>query len=88
MSKPLTADEVLNKEFLDIRCRILDLAAMLDRLDRATGSVAQDRRLELIRRGLAALEQGTPGRAEQVQLIFSQPYEENWQEKYAVARRV
>ncbi|MBL8830004.1 MAG: hypothetical protein JNM18_23700 [Planctomycetaceae bacterium] len=82
-----TADEVLTKEFLEIRTRILDLAAMLDRLDRATGDVATDRRMGMIRQGLAALESSEPGRAERVQLIFSLPYEAQWQEKMSVAKR-
>jgi hypothetical protein len=87
MPKSKTADEVLTKEFLEIRTRILDLAAMLDRLDRATGDVAHDRRMAMIRQGLAALESAEPGRAERVQLIFSLPYEEQWQEKFSVAKR-
>ncbi len=83
-----TADEVLTKEFLEIRTRILDLAAMLDRLDRATGDVTHDRRMAMIRQGLAALESTDPGRAERVQLIFSLPYEAQWQETMSVAKRI
>src|SRR5438105_3688541 len=38
MSSLLTAPEVLNREFLEIRSKILELAAALDRIARADGS--------------------------------------------------
>lgn len=31
----LTATEVLNKEFLEVRCQLIEIAASLDRIDRA-----------------------------------------------------
>lgn len=78
MSAPVAAPDVLNREFLEIRAKILELAAALDRLDRATGSVDADERVKRIKRGLAALADTDVGRAERVQLIFSLPYEETW----------
>ena len=44
MPIPLDKPEVLNREFLEIRARLLQVAASLDRLDRADGSVAGRRR--------------------------------------------
>jgi hypothetical protein len=35
MPIPLDATEVLNREFLEIRAKLLEIAAALDRLDRA-----------------------------------------------------
>jgi len=35
MTSPLAAPEVLNREFLEIRAKILEIPASLDRLDRA-----------------------------------------------------
>lgn len=81
------AQDVLNKEFLEIRARILELAAKLDRLDRAGGSVASDHRTQMIGEGLDVLQGEGPGRAERVQLIFSIPYESNWREKMSVGKR-
>lgn len=80
----MTAQQVLNREFLEIRAKILELAASFDRLDRCDGTVADDPRLSRIREALHALERLDRGRAEQVQMIFSQPYEENWPEKLGV----
>jgi hypothetical protein len=76
---PLSAPEVLNREFLEIRCKILDLAASFDRLSRADGSLDDDPRLALLREALSIVMQDSPDRAEQVQMIFSRPYDDAWQ---------
>jgi hypothetical protein len=78
MPIPLDAPEVLNREFLEIRARLLQIAAALDRLDRADGSVADDERLRKIRQSLDILSDPAADRAEKVQLVFSRPYEANW----------
>lgn len=84
---PLTALEVLNREFLEIRCKILDLAAALDRLDRAEGSLEDDPRLAALRAALAVLTEREPERAERVQMIFSRPYDVAWQRTFDLASR-
>ena len=78
MSNPLDAPEVLDREYLDIRARLLEAAASLDRIDRAEGSVAGDPRMDQIGRALAILAEHQASRAEQLQLTFSLPYDENW----------
>ena len=78
MSNPLDAPEVLDREYLDIRARLLEAAASLDRIDRAEGSVAGDPRMDQIGRALAILADHQASRAEQLQLTFSLPYDENW----------
>ena len=78
MSIPLDAPEVLNREFLDVRARLLQIAAALDRLDRAEGSLAADSRPQKIHLALTILAGPAPDRAEQIQLVFSRPYEANW----------
>ncbi len=82
MPIPLTASEVLDREFLAARAKLIDLAAILDRIDRAEGDLAGDARLESIRRSLRLLASDTSDRAEQIQSIFSLPYDEAWQQKY------
>jgi hypothetical protein len=79
MPIPLSASEVLNREFLDIRCKILDLAAAFDRLTRAEGSVADDPRLARLREALTIVLEQPHDRAERVQMIFSREYDVNWQ---------
>jgi len=74
---------VLNREFLEIRSRILELAAALDRVDRAPESAGAphhppDRRLAQLRKALEALLVPDHGRAETVQTIFSLEYDPHW----------
>lgn len=84
MSATTAAPEVLSREFLEMRARILELAAALDRIDRAEGSVISDPRCEQIARGLAALAEAGPGRAERVQMIFSLPYRDGWRSEFVL----
>ena len=77
------AAAVLNREFLEIRGRILELAAALDRLDRAPEPAVHhppDRRLAQLRQALEALMEPGPGRAETVQTLFSLEYDPRWRE--------
>lgn len=75
-----TAQQVLDRHYLEIRCGLLDLAAALDRLERSDGfaETSQDARLGKLREGLQILL--TPGddRAERIQLLFSDEYVSNW----------
>jgi len=80
MPTPLAAAEILDREFLTARAKLIDLAAVLDRLDRADGAVADDSRLDSIRQSLQILAGDQPDRAERIQLLFSLPYREGWRE--------
>jgi len=80
MPSPPAANELLDREFLDVRARLLDVAAALDRIDRAEGAVSGDPRLEQIRQSLDVLSGDSADRAERVQMIFSLPYREDWQQ--------
>ena len=83
MSVPLEASECLNREYLEIRAWILQIAAALDRIDRSSGSVADDERRRTIDEGLRLALADKPGRVEQIQLLFSLAYEPGWKEKFA-----
>ena len=75
---PLTASKALDQFFLEARCRLLDVAAILDRVDRG-GGVSADPRVERIREALAILGASTAGRAERIQQIFSLDYDPKWE---------
>ena len=62
-ASPSTA-KVLEREFLTIRARLLDLAAALDRIERTERTAADHARFEAIRRSLEVLASDGPGRAE------------------------
>ncbi|MEZ6058022.1 MAG: hypothetical protein R3C01_15085 [Planctomycetaceae bacterium] len=75
------AAALLDKQFLEMRCGLLDLAAAFDRIERASGSdgvLAQDERVHRLQEGLRILLNPGTNRAEQIQLLFSDAYIENW----------
>lgn len=78
-----TAQSVLDRHYLEIRCELLNLAASLDRIDHADGAEAthNDERMKLIAEGLKIVSGDGPNRAEQLQLLFSDPYVESWNRK-------
>jgi hypothetical protein len=82
MPSPLTAPELLEREFLETRCKLLEVAAALDRIDRADGSVSGDARRDKLQRALAVLAEAKPDRAERLQLLFSLNYDSDWQKKF------
>jgi hypothetical protein len=85
MPKNRDASDVLNREFLEIRARILDLAAALDRIERApTPASGPDQRLQQLRQGIELLLAERPNRAEAVQLHFSYEYDPSWRERFGV----
>ena len=77
---PLPANAALDSCFLEARAKLLDLAAILDRIGRGTGSggVTSDPRLAKIREALDILADESGGRAERVQKLFSLDYEPGW----------
>ena len=78
----LTAKQVLDEYFLENRCALLEIAAMLDRYDTARDGTDQpagcsDPRLERIYQSLRILADRNTGsnRAEQLLRLFSDPTE-------------
>ena len=83
MSIPMTPPQVLNRYFLEMRCKVLEVAASLDRFDRAGASAADDSdaRLTQLRRAIRVLLESGPDRAEQVQQVFSREYDPKWRKR-------
>ena len=81
MVTPLPATQALDRYFLEARSKLLDLAAILDRIDRGdnVSAVAEDPRLERVRQALEVLHDETESRAERVQQIFSLDYDPAWE---------
>jgi hypothetical protein len=76
--------DVLEQEFLPARAKILEVAAALDRLDRADGTVASDARRAQLQAAIQVLLRPEDDRAEQIQLIFSRQYKDDWRETFGV----
>jgi hypothetical protein len=82
------ATEVFDRDFLETRGKILELAATLDRIDRAPTRHGEhpDSRLGQLRQALDALVEPGPGRAETIQRIFSLEYDPAWRRSMDVPR--
>ncbi len=80
MESVQNATEVFDQVYLDIRAGLLVLAASLDRIDRSEGAeaVGDDVRRERIQQGLEILSGPGLNRAEQIQVLFSDPYRSGW----------
>jgi hypothetical protein len=65
----MNRQQLLDLYFLDARAKVIDLAAFLDRIDRAPGEA--DFRLEALVNSLKHLGSAGPSRAEQVLLSLS-----------------
>lgn len=84
MPNERTASEIFDQELLPIRAKLLEVAAALDRIDRADGSIASDPRRTQVQAAIQILLRPEDDRVEQIQLIFSRPYEAQWREKLGV----
>jgi hypothetical protein len=78
---PISAAQALDAYFLEARSKLLDLAAILDRVGRGNGAggLDDDARLTKIREALEVLHDRSGGRAERIQKIFSLDYDPSWE---------
>ena len=67
----MTRQQVLDLYFMENRAKLIDLAAFLDRVDRASGEA--DFRLDAFREAMKHLASGKPERAKDVLLSLSDP---------------
>jgi len=65
----------LEREYLPIRAKILEIAAALDRIQRASPKAVADPRWGQLQTGIVRL-----------QSVFSRPYEEQWRETIGLSR--
>jgi hypothetical protein len=68
---PATKQQVIDLYFLEHRAKLLDIAAFLDRLDRADGE--EDFRTQAFRRAMDVLKESEPGRAKRLLELLSDP---------------
>ena len=67
----MTRQQVLDLYFMDARSKLIDLAAFLDRVDRADGQ--DDFRITALRAAMKELSSGSKEKAKQVLLALSDP---------------
>ncbi len=80
------ASQILDESFLEVRAKLLEVAATLDRIDRSAdedaplSDAAQPRRASLDDAIRILLSEG-PDRAERLQRLFSRKYEADWRKQ-------
>ncbi len=83
MASPTSSPTVVDREFLEMRAKILELAASFDRIDRE--GLSQDHpRYQQLRKAIEILLQDSGSRAEQVQMLFSRVYEQDWRQQFGI----
>jgi hypothetical protein len=71
---PLSANELVDEYFIENRNRLLEIAAFLDRLDRADPGIAdRDFRIQAFTDALTMLGSGSPTRVADIQTLMSDP---------------
>jgi hypothetical protein len=69
----MNKQQVTDHYFLDARARLIDIAAFLDRVERADGT--EDFRVAAFRKALLELSTAKPHKATEVLNVFSDPSE-------------
>lgn len=81
---PLTAEKVFEREGMALRARLLDVAALLDRLERADDNQSFG---ELAQLPLKAIQElltvGNADRVDRILRLYSRTYDPAWQERFA-----
>jgi hypothetical protein len=74
LQSPKSGRGLVDEYFIENRTRLLEIAAFLDRLDRAApGGGEHDFRMRGFAEALAVLAAGAPDRTQRIQMIFSDP---------------
>lgn len=74
----MSAEQIFERWFLETRSKLLDVAANLDRIERAPGGRVDDSRRVAIEEALRVLLGPGADRAERIQMIFSRDYDPDW----------
>lgn len=70
----LTKTQLIDEYFIENRTKLLDVAAFLDRIDRAEGDAAESGfKMEAFARAVCVLTDPGPARVEAISMAFSDP---------------
>ena len=84
MQQTRTAASALDGCYLESRCKIIEIAANLDRIAQSSGAagLSSDRRMSQLTAAMAILLDGNADKAKRCQMAFSLPYEDGWHERF------
>ena len=80
-----SAEQIVADDFMIARARIVELAATLDRIERATGDVDDSKNMQLLIQGMHILCDDEVEKAKRVQLLMSRIYDPHWQSQMAIS---
>ena len=85
----LDAQAILTREQFKIRAKLIEIASILDRIDRADGEVDHDRRMLEIRKSLEVLSVSSSDSdwAARIQMIYSREFDSQWKKNLEVNDR-
>lgn len=74
---PMTQQQLIELYFLDVRAKLLDIAAFLDRMDRSVEhNAGEDFRMVALRSAMLTLCERSAGRVYTIQMLLSDPTSE------------
>ncbi len=82
-----SAPEILQESFLEVRAKLLEVAATLDRIDHAAtvnGESVDDAKRDQIDQAIHILLRNDATRANDLQLLFSRDYDSQWRKRMKV----
>ncbi|OYP35706.1 hypothetical protein [Rhodopirellula sp. MGV] len=88
MPAPQTADEIVADKFLEVRAKLLEIAATLDRVDRASAdsSLSDEaaHRRDALQKGIEIIASEGSDRAARLQMLYSREYQPGWRETFGM----
>ncbi len=85
MASPFPEVSPLEREYLPVRAKILEIASALDRIQRTSESELDDPRWQQLQSAINLLFATDPERAERVQMLFSRTYEQDWRDTMQIS---
>ena len=82
-----SAQQIVAEDFMIARAKIVELAATLDRIERATGNVDDSKNMQLLMQGMHILCDDEVEKAKRVQLLMSRQYDPQWQTQMSIERK-
>jgi len=81
------AAQIVADEFMIARAKIIELAATLDRIERASGNVNDSKNMQLLVHAMHILIDDQVEKAKRVQLLMSRVYDPNWQNLMSISKK-
>ncbi len=82
-----SAEKIIADDFMIARAKIVELAATLDRIERAQGEIADSNQMQLLMQGMHILCDDEIEKTKRVQLLMSRQYDPQWQAQMSIAKK-